>query len=118
MTQANVEMAQFTRASLHNVIAKDMYGRLLAKRDPPRIGAYILQRDTFLSFFFYYVPPIHKQTVSGSTIFNGIKDLENSDWTDTYLRGDQRKYLCSHPTAKGTNPQTGADTRESLLCVD
>ena len=56
--------------------------------------------------------------VSGATLFEGIADLENSDWTDTYLRADQRKYLCAHPTAKGTNPTTGVDTRESLMWVD
>jgi hypothetical protein len=56
--------------------------------------------------------------VSGATLFEGVKDIEGSDWTDTFLRADQKKYLCSHPTAKGTNPKTGVDTRESLLCVD
>lgn len=54
--------------------------------------------------------------VSGSTLFEGVKDIEGSDWTDTYLRKDQVKYLCNHPTAMGTNPTTGADTRESLMC--
>jgi hypothetical protein len=110
MTLANVEMAQFTRASLRNVIAKDMYGRLA--KDDATTGAGLARDPSHRRLLL----PIH--AVSGSTIFNGIKDLENSDWTDTYLRGDQRKYLCSHPTAKGTNPTTGADTRESLLCVD
>merc|ERR1712232_1225077 len=54
--------------------------------------------------------------VSGATLFEGIKSIEGSDWTDTYLRADQKKYLCNHPTAKGTNPTTGVETRESLMC--
>lgn len=56
--------------------------------------------------------------VSGATIMDGVKDIENSDWTDTYLPKYQKKVLCEHPTAKGTNPTTGADTRESLMCTD
>jgi uncharacterized protein YjbI with pentapeptide repeats len=56
--------------------------------------------------------------VSGATLFTGVKDIENTDWTDTFLRADQKKYLCGHPTAKGTNPKTGVDTRESLQCID
>jgi len=44
--------------------------------------------------------------VSGATLFEGVKNIEGSDWTDTYLRKDQSKYLCEHPTAKGTNPTT------------
>ena len=56
--------------------------------------------------------------VSGSTLFEGVKDIEGSDWSDTFLRKDQQKYLCEHPTAKGTNPVTGVDTRESLMCKD
>ena len=56
--------------------------------------------------------------VSGATLFEGIKSIEGSDWSDTYLRKDQQKYLCEHPTSKGTNPVTLVDTRESLMCKD
>lgn len=56
--------------------------------------------------------------VSGATLFEGVKNIEGSDWSDTYLRRDQQKYLCEHPTSKGTNPVTGVDTRESLMCKD
>ena len=59
--------------------------------------------------------------VSGATLFEGVKDIEGSDWTDTYLHKDQQKYLFEHPTAKGTNPVTpvtGVDTCESLMCKD
>lgn len=59
---------------------------------------------------------LREMYVSGSTIFEGVKDIEGSDWSETFLRKDQQKYLCNHPTAKGTNPTTGVDTRESLMC--
>lgn len=54
--------------------------------------------------------------VVGATNFEEVATIENSDWTDVGLRKDQRKYLCEHPTAKGTNSISGADTRESLMC--
>jgi len=61
--------------------------------------------------------PANPHPVSGSTLFEGVKSIENADCTYTYLRADQKKYLCEHPTAKGTNPTTGADTRELLMCT-
>lgn len=61
---------------------------------------------------------VREMYVGGATIFDGVKNIENTDWTDTYLSKYQKKLLCNHPTAKGTNPVTGVDTRESLMCTD
>ena len=40
--------------------------------------------------------------------------IEGSDWTDVVLRKDAHDALCTR--ASGTNPTTGVDTRESLVC--
>ena len=52
----------------------------------------------------------------GTTNFDGIASIENADFTDTEFDKFQRKYLCGLDSAKGVNPKTGVDTRESLRC--
>lgn len=41
-------------------------------------------------------------------------NITNTDWSDVVLRKDQQMFLCK--IANGTNPTTGVDTRESLIC--
>lgn len=43
-----------------------------------------------------------------------VKSIEGVDFTDALIRKDVATGLCK--IAKGTNPTTGVDTRESLNC--
>ena len=43
--------------------------------------------------------------------------LENADFTDAQIPVKTVPLLCARDDVKGTNPTTGADTRESLMCM-
>jgi len=63
---------------------------------------------------------LHDAILAGAMMTNAqmmrIKNIDNTDWTDALIRPDVAKSLCK--IAKGTNPTTGVDTRESLNCAD
>lgn len=42
--------------------------------------------------------------------------LENVDFTEAQVPVKTISKLCERDDVKGTNPTTGADTRESLMC--
>lgn len=48
-----------------------------------------------------------------NTLFNGAI-IDGADFTDVLLRPDTEKKLCE--IAKGTNPTTGRNTRDTLYC--
>jgi uncharacterized protein YjbI with pentapeptide repeats len=51
-----------------------------------------------------------------SASINDAASLENADFTDAQFPTKTLPLLCERPDVKGTNPTTGADTRESLMC--
>jgi uncharacterized protein YjbI with pentapeptide repeats len=58
---------------------------------------------------------IFKNTVLTGTSFID-SDVENADFTDSYIGDFDLRNLCKNPTLKGENPVTGADTRLSAGC--
>lgn len=50
---------------------------------------------------------------AANTKFDGAI-IDGADFTDVLLRPDEQKKLCK--VAKGTNPITGRDTRDTLFC--
>lgn len=53
--------------------------------------------------------------ISSTTKMDGVK-IGSSDWSDTLLRKDQRNFLCN--IAEGTHPDTGIETKASLMCPE
>ncbi|CAM9730127.1 unnamed protein product [Chrysoparadoxa australica] len=51
-----------------------------------------------------------------SDSFEGVGDISGVDFTTALMQPRTQRALCQRPDAKGTNPATGVDTRESLMC--
>ncbi len=45
-----------------------------------------------------------------------VKSAENADFTDATIPVKTLTLFCEREDVKGTNPITGVDTRESLMC--
>ena len=51
----------------------------------------------------------------GATIIDA-GSIENADFTDAQFPPKTLALMCDRPDMKGTNPATGADTRDSAMC--
>ncbi len=87
---ANLESANFTGANLSN-----------ATLDSARLIKANLTNANLEGAF------------AANTRFDGAT-IDGADFTDVLLRQDEQKKLCK--LAKGTNPVTGRDTRDTLYC--
>jgi uncharacterized protein YjbI with pentapeptide repeats len=102
----NLEKADLTGSSL--------FGALLI--DAKMAGANLTNAD--LESTDLQGADLHDAVLAGAMLTNAqmmrISNIDNTDWSDALIRPDIAKSLCK--IAKGTNPTTGVDTRESLNC--
>jgi uncharacterized protein YjbI with pentapeptide repeats len=52
-----------------------------------------------------------------SASLKDAKSLVNADFTDAQIPPKTLNSICNRPDVQGTNPKTGVDTRESLMCL-
>lgn len=61
-----------------------------------------------------------KNAVLGGAYFGdsltGVASVENADFTDASITEKILGVICGRGDAKGTNPTTGEDTRDTLMC--
>lgn len=61
-----------------------------------------------------------KNTIAGGAYFGqsliDVKTAENADFTDATIPPKTLALFCEREDVKGTNPVTGEDTRDSLMC--
>ena len=46
-----------------------------------------------------------------------VNSMEGADFTDAQIPDKTLKLVCDREDVKGTNPVTGIDTRDSLMCL-
>ena len=51
-----------------------------------------------------------------SSSFEDVGSIKNVDFSDALMPTKTTANLCKRPDATGTNPTTGSDTRDSLMC--
>eukprot|EP00568_Trieres_chinensis_P009277 CAMPEP_0183292092 /NCGR_PEP_ID=MMETSP0160_2-20130417/1286_1 /TAXON_ID=2839 ORGANISM="Odontella Sinensis, Strain Grunow 1884" /NCGR_SAMPLE_ID=MMETSP0160_2 /ASSEMBLY_ACC=CAM_ASM_000250 /LENGTH=222 /DNA_ID=CAMNT_0025453003 /DNA_START=42 /DNA_END=710 /DNA_ORIENTATION=+ len=99
---SNLQGCRFYKAYLVNTdfTSADLRGASL--EDTSMDGASLLDVDARGAYF-------------GQSLLD-VNTLENGDFTDAQIPLKTLPLVCDRDDVKGTNPKTGVDTRESLMC--
>jgi uncharacterized protein YjbI with pentapeptide repeats len=109
-TQASVRNGKFVNANLTGV---SLIGGNFDSADMSGANLTNALLDTARFTHTNFTNAILVGAFTSVTNFDGAI-IDGADFTDVLLRKDIQKKLCK--VAKGTNPTTGRDTRESLEC--
>jgi uncharacterized protein YjbI with pentapeptide repeats len=110
-TQASVRNGKFVNANLTGV---SLIGGNFDSADMTGANLTNALLDTARFTRTNFTNAILVGAFTSVTNFDGAI-IDGADFTDVLLRKDIQKKLCK--VAKGTNPTTGRDTRESLECA-
>jgi len=101
--KSNLQGCRFYKAYLVNTDFTDSDIRGVSMEDTSMDGASLKNAIAAGSYF-------------GDSILD-VKSVENADFTDAQFPVKALPQLCERDDMKGTNPVTGADTRESAMCL-
>ncbi|WP_292707646.1 MULTISPECIES: pentapeptide repeat-containing protein [unclassified Nostoc] len=109
-TKANLRQSNFSHANLNGVsfFAANLESANLESSD---------LRNSTLDSARLVRANLTNALLEGAFAANARFDgaiIDGADFTDTLLRSDEQKKLCK--LAKGTNPITGRETRDTLFC--
>jgi uncharacterized protein YjbI with pentapeptide repeats len=109
-TKANLRQSNFTNSNLRGV---SFFAANLESADFTGADLSNATLDSGRFIKTNFTNAVLEGAFAASAKFDGAI-IDGADFTDVLLRSDEQKKLCK--VARGTNPTTGRDTRDTLFC--